>query len=140
MRQAGQDPEAVAFRALLMRMRNGQVTEDDWKLLLQRSTTNVLMDEFNDAIGLYFDKKSVAQYNYQKLLKNGQPVAKFKAKHSGQGASAATSDESGGLEAVLFISTKAEVMLICNLWAEVGLCNGSFGTIEQIWFAENMGP
>jgi ATP-dependent DNA helicase PIF1 len=27
MRQAGEDPEAVAFRALLMRMRNGEVTE-----------------------------------------------------------------------------------------------------------------
>ena len=91
MRQAGQDPEAVAFRALLMRIRNGQVTEYDWKLLLQRSTKNVLMDEFNDAIRLYFDKKSVAEYNYQKLLENGQPVAKFKANHSGHGASAAIS-------------------------------------------------
>ena len=31
--------------------------------------------------------------------------------------------------------------MTCNLWAKVGLCNGSFGTtIEQIWFAENMGP
>ncbi|CAB3985184.1 RNA-directed DNA polymerase from mobile element jockey [Paramuricea clavata] len=62
------------------------------------------------------------------------------AKHSRHGASAATSDKAGGLDAVLFLSTKAEVMLTCNLLAEVGLCNGSFGTIEQIWFAENLGP
>ncbi|CAB4032530.1 ATP-dependent DNA helicase PIF1 [Paramuricea clavata] len=64
MRQAGEDPEAIAFRALLMRMRNGEVTGEDWKLLLEHSTTNVPMDQFTDAIRLYFDKKSVAEYNY----------------------------------------------------------------------------
>jgi hypothetical protein len=35
-------------------------------------------------------------------LQLGQPVAKIQAKHSGHGASAGTSDEPGGLDAVLF--------------------------------------
>ena len=77
-------------------MRIGEVTEEDWKLLLEHSNTNVPMDQFTDAIRLYFAKKSVAQYNYQKLLQLGQPVAKI------HGASAGTSDEPGGLDAVLF--------------------------------------
>ncbi|CAB4010246.1 Hypothetical predicted protein, partial [Paramuricea clavata] len=108
MRQAGEEPEAVALSALLMRMRNGEVTEENWKLLLEHSTTNVTMDQFTDAIRLYFDKKSVPEYNYEKLMQLGQPVAKTQAKHSGHGASAATSNEAGGLDAVLFLSTKAE--------------------------------
>ena len=47
------------------------------------------MVEFSAAIRLYFDKKSVAEYNYEKLKSTGQPVAKIRAKHSAHGASAA---------------------------------------------------
>lgn len=31
-------------------------------------------------------------------------------------------------------------MLTSNLWADVGLCNGSFGLVEEIWFAEGLSP
>ena len=61
MRQAGRNPEATAFRSLLMRMRDGKVTEEDWCLLLQHSPNNGDMVEFSAAIILYFDKKSVAE-------------------------------------------------------------------------------
>ena len=54
MHQAGEDPEAILLRGLLMRMRDRQVTENDWKLLLEHSTTNVPMDTFSDAIRLFF--------------------------------------------------------------------------------------
>ena len=75
MRQAGRNPEAIAFRNLLMRMRDGRVIEEDWRLLLQYSPTSVDMVELSAAIRLYFDKKSVAEYNYEKLKSTGQPVA-----------------------------------------------------------------
>ena len=77
MRQAGSNPEAIAFRSLLMRMRDGKVTEEDWHLLLQHSPNNVYMVDFSAAIRLYFDKKSVAEYNYEKLKSTGQSVAKI---------------------------------------------------------------
>ena len=34
MRQAGKNPEAIAFRALQMQMRDSEITEADWNLLL----------------------------------------------------------------------------------------------------------
>ena len=99
-----------------MRMRDGRATEQDWYLLLQHSPSNVNMVEFADAIQLFYDKKSVADYNYEKLRANGQPVAKIQARHSGHGASAATSDEAGGLQPVLFLSKRADVMLRESCW------------------------
>ena len=75
-------------------MRDGKVTEYDWHLLLQHSPNNVDMVEFSAGIRLYFDKKSVAEYNYEKLKSTGQPVAKIQEKQSGHGASAAKSEKS----------------------------------------------
>ena len=101
MRQAGSNPEAIAFRSVLIRIRDQKVTEEDWHLLLQHSPNNVDMVEFSAAIRLYFDKKSVTEYNYEKLKSTGQLVAKIQPKHSGHDASAAKSDEAGGLDAVV---------------------------------------
>ena len=58
VRQAGDDPDVLSFRSLLMRMRDGRVTEQDWHLLLQRSPSNVHMLEFADAIQLFYDMRS----------------------------------------------------------------------------------
>ena len=58
-------------------MRDGKVREEDWRLLLQHSPNNVDMVEYSAAIRLYFDEKSVAEYNYEKRKSTGQPVAKI---------------------------------------------------------------
>ena len=31
-------------------------------------------------------------------------------------------------------------MLTSNLWTKAGLYNGSFGVVEEFWYAENVGP
>ena len=58
-----------------MKMRDERITEEDWRLLLQYSHTSVHMVEFSAAIRLYFDKKSMAEYNYEKLKSTEQPLA-----------------------------------------------------------------
>ena len=63
-RVQGSNPEQSKFRELLMRLRTGDCTEQDWKLLLTRQPTNAPnLVEFQDATRLYFSKEEVANYN-----------------------------------------------------------------------------
>ena len=69
----------------------------------------------------HLDLQSVAKYNFDKLTKLTTPVARISAVHSGRNAKAATSDDAGGLDSVIFLARGAAVMLqTCNLWQEVG--------------------
>ena len=101
MRQAGQDLEQEIFRNLLLRLRNGESTVSDWKLLMSRTPAEVGdVTEFAESLHLYPTTEATADYNAQRLHANGQPIAVMKAVHTGPGASKAGSDDAGGLEPV----------------------------------------
>lgn len=42
----------------------------------------------------------------------------------------------GGLEFIIYLLKKVCVMLICNLWIEVGFCNGVMGIVVDIIYVE----
>ena len=64
LRQAGSDSGALAFRSFLLRLRDGTVNHDDWQMLLERTPQQAKnCDDFTDAIRLFYDKASVAEYN-----------------------------------------------------------------------------
>ena len=46
----------------------------------------------------------------------------------------------GGLEPVLYLAKNARIMLTCNLWTELGLCNGALGTVRHVIYAEGHSP
>ena len=140
IRQAGNNPEAEEFRAILLRLRDGQSTQDDWMTLCQRTPQHVNMSDFTDAPRLYFDKLSVAKYNFEKLENLGSQIARISTLHSGRNAKNATSDDAGGLDAVIFLARGAAVMLTSNLWQEVGLCNGDTGVVEDLLFHPDRPP
>lgn len=108
MRQAGEDPEQRLFRDMLMRLRNGELSREDWKHLMTRTPAEVRdVSRFDDALHLFPTTKSVAEHNVAKLRANGQPTALIKAVHSGPGAAKATTDEAGGLEPAICIAHDA---------------------------------
>ena len=53
--------ETKEFREILLRLRNGQTTESDWRTLLQHTpTTADNANEFSDATHPFYKKEDVA--------------------------------------------------------------------------------
>ena len=141
MRQAGQDPSQVLFGQILLRLRNGEVTEDDWRHLMTRTPAQVSdISAFDTALHLFPTVEAVVEHNVSKLHACGQPVATIKAVHSGPNASKGSSDDAGGLEPIVCLAKGAHVMLSSNLWVDMGLVNGAMGTVHAICYKDDQAP
>ena len=117
--------EGKHFQELLMRLRNGEITLDDWKVLMKQTPAAVEKASiFQDALHLFPTVAAVAEYNVEKLRTNSQPVARIEAICSGPGASRIPTSDAGELQPAIFLACKAHVMLTANLWVQVGLVNG----------------
>ena len=140
-RVQGMTSEQVQFRDLLLRLRKGESTVDDWKLLLTRQPSNVTnLCDFEDATRLFYSNEQVANHNHEQLTKLDYPIAHISARHSSALAKKMSSDDMSGLESVVFVAKGARVMLTMNLWSSVGLCNGATGTVVDIIYQNNHQP
>ena len=64
MRQAGQDPEQVKFRDILLRLRDAEVTVADWNHLMTRTPTRVPdLSPFSTSLHLIPTVEVVVDYN-----------------------------------------------------------------------------
>ena len=105
MRQAGQDPQQVQFRDILLRLRDAKVTVADWNCLMTQTPTHVQdLTPFAIALHLIPMVEDVVEYNVAQLHASGQPIATIKAVHTGPNAAKAPADDAGGLEAVVCLA------------------------------------
>jgi ATP-dependent exoDNAse (exonuclease V) alpha subunit len=140
-RVQGMSSEQVTFRDLLLRLRKGESTVDDWKLLLIRQPSSIPdLSEFEDATGLFYSNEQVANYNHDQLAKLEHPIAHINAGHSSALAKKISSDDMSGLEPVVFLTKGARVMLTMNYWSSVGLCNGATVPVVDIIYQGNHQP
>ena len=117
LRQSGLDEASVTFKNVLLRLRDGIITHDEWQMLLtctpQQANNS---DKFKDAIRLFYDKASLAEYNLKQLHNLKTPVARINAIHSHNEAAKASPEDAGSLHPVLLLATQACVMLTAIIW------------------------
>lgn len=140
-RVKGSNAEQTNFRELLTHAHNGDLTESDWETLLSRTLKKVhnIGDFEKFSLRLCYHKRKVAEFNFEKLKHLNKSIAVIKARHS-RGAHAISSDNTGGLEAVVYLTKGDKVILTMNLWTDVGLCNGSLGTVIDFIYSEGQQP
>src|SRR6266498_85916 len=118
-RQSGESEAQKSFRDILLRLREGDSTIEDWKILATRfedKLSRIERDRFSDATFILSKWNDVDRVNIEKLTSLNRLVAKIQAIHTGGSeAKRADSDVANGLESLLLLAKGSRVMLTANL-------------------------
>ena len=113
------DVRQRGFIDFLPRARDGEPTQNDWNLLLERDLSRQTAEtkvDFEDATRLFCANWEVSNYNGTKVRALRTPVVECAAKHNCATAKRAPADAASSSETVLFLAKGAKVMLTKNLW------------------------
>ncbi|XP_057843282.1 uncharacterized protein LOC131052713 [Cryptomeria japonica] len=140
-RQQGASIRQQQFRTLLHNIRNAQALQHDWQFLMCQTNATLTTQQkkdFNSSIHLFATNESARLHNRKMLKELNLPIALSLAKVGKQTNTEYDNDEQLPLEVLLSINQ--QVMLIANLWIEVGLVNGAIGLIKTIVYENNTKP
>ena len=144
MRLDVSDPDAVYFDAFLRRLRNGNVTLEDYNFVSSNCCRHHMGDieytsrgfNANDVTKVHCTNNACNNDNLRSLLSLRNPVLKINAINTGEAINSNSSDLMG-LYNLLYLCVGSEVMLTTNVCQQLGLSNGVVGTVVDIVFDRN---
>ena len=132
--QGGDDAKSSVFRTALVELCSDSVNKSTQKLLLTRYKQGLSTNKvagFDDAIWLYGTRAAIGKYNTTWLRDLLQPVVAIKLVDTSVGVRKATSNQCDTIEN-LALCIGVKVMLIQNIWIELGLVNGTTGIVKDV--------
>jgi hypothetical protein len=130
------------YMEILLRLRNGETTENDWKTLMENCTNNYLTPEkiarfhSSETIWLFNTNKENHIHNIKQLKSLLKPIILIKAEHDCVSSMGKTPDAAKKLSSTLYLAIDAKIMLLWNVNLSAGLVNGSTGVIKDFIYAE----
>jgi hypothetical protein len=141
-RQQGDDQ--ALFRKELQSLGDGEFSRESWSRWRSRTLDLLSPEEQEDfkqnGILACALKKDMVQHNIMKVKSNNEPVAPIFAVSSPKEACKESSERASGLNTKIILSRKTVFRLTSNLWTNVGLTNGSVGTVYAIIYAQGEVP
>ena len=132
------------YMEILLRLRDGKTTTDDWQTLMNTCTlqhiTQPKIDRFNssETMWLFNTNKDNYIHNINQLKILNQPIILINADHDSPSSASNSDDIARKLKSKLYLCIGAKVMLLWNVNISLGLVNGSTGIIKEFIFDENI--
>ena len=141
-----QGPDEIDFLKMLLRVRSGEITQSDWKVINSRCESELSEDEKKDfqsdtCLTAMETWNEVNLENHKKLEKLGVPVATVPSKGKGRHHSQ-IDKQVGQIPSTAYIAVGSRVMLTKNQFSltPLGLNNGAIGKVISILYPPNCGP
>lgn len=133
------------FYEMLQRLRQGEQTEADWRMLRKRELGRLSADErvqFSSGTSVRFYSTILGSdtHNAAKLAELGVPTVRLFAVHTGVGAEGVNMDDYNGLEPLVTLAVGARVRLRFNDWVTKGIFNGALGWVRGIVYKDGDHP
>jgi hypothetical protein len=123
------------FMELLLRIRDGLSTTEDWEYLMENCAEQNMSEEkikeflSDDTMNLFMTNSDNNTHNINQIQKINEKICLIQAEHDCPSSKSMSTEGARKLSANLYVSKKSKIMLLWNINISLGLVNGSTGKV-----------